>query len=145
MQNLMALFIFTALDEKNSFLGKFSPKNQNCQCKLKFGTYTNSNMQNSMVVFISSVLDRNHTFWVKLVRISKFANLKFDTSTNSNIQNLMVLFTFSVLDGKQPFWENLVRNIQIVSLSWNLVTRLTRIWTHSKIHRRFVTFWPYLT
>ena len=34
-----------------SFLGKFGPKNQNCQFKLKFGTLTNSNMQNSMVVF----------------------------------------------------------------------------------------------
>ena len=29
-----------------SFLGKFGPKNQNCQFKLKFGTQTNSNIQN---------------------------------------------------------------------------------------------------
>ena len=31
------------------FLGKFGPKNQNCQFKLKFGTKTNSNEQNSFV------------------------------------------------------------------------------------------------
>ena len=34
------------------FLRKFGQeKNQNCQFKLKFGTLTNLNMQNSMVVF----------------------------------------------------------------------------------------------
>ena len=33
------------------FLGKFGPKNQNCQFILKFGTWTNSNMQNSMAIF----------------------------------------------------------------------------------------------
>ena len=39
------------------FLGKFGQKYQNCQFKLKFGTETNSNVQNSMVVFILFVLD----------------------------------------------------------------------------------------
>ena len=39
------------------FLGKFVPKNQNCHFQLKFGTYSNSNMQNSMVMFISFVFD----------------------------------------------------------------------------------------
>ena len=32
--------------------GQIGPKTQNCQLKLRFGTYTNSNMQNAMVVFI---------------------------------------------------------------------------------------------
>ena len=32
-------------------MGKLGPKNQNCQFKLKYGTETNSNMQNSMVIF----------------------------------------------------------------------------------------------
>ena len=35
----------------------FGPKNQNVKFKLKFGTYTNSNMQNSMALFTFSVLD----------------------------------------------------------------------------------------
>ena len=39
------------------FLGKCGLKNQNCQFKLTCGTQTNSNMQNSMVVFTFSVLD----------------------------------------------------------------------------------------
>ena len=43
MQNLIAPF------------GKFSPKSENCQFKLKFGTKTNSNMQNSIVVFTFSM------------------------------------------------------------------------------------------
>ena len=44
------------------FLGKFGPKSQNYQFKLKFATYTNSNMQNSMVMFTFSVFDRKHPF-----------------------------------------------------------------------------------
>ena len=39
------------------FLGKYGPKNQSYQFKLKFGTQTNSNMQNTMVVFTFSVSD----------------------------------------------------------------------------------------
>ena len=34
------------------FLGKFGLENQNFQFKVKFGTDTNWNMQNSMVMFI---------------------------------------------------------------------------------------------
>ena len=49
-------------------LGKFGPKYQNYQFKLKFGTYTNSNMQNSMVMFIFFVFDRKYPFWANLVQ-----------------------------------------------------------------------------
>ena len=45
MQNSLALFIFYVLDRKHSFLGKFGPKHQNCQFKLKFGTKTNWNAE----------------------------------------------------------------------------------------------------
>ena len=34
------------------FSGKFGPKNQTCQCKVKIDTQTNSNMQNSMSVHL---------------------------------------------------------------------------------------------
>ena len=51
-----------------SFLGKFGPKNQNYQFKLKFGTDTNSNMQNSMVMFTFSVFDQKYPFWGNLVQ-----------------------------------------------------------------------------
>ena len=47
------------------FFGKFVPKNQNYQFKLKFAAQTNSNMQNSMVLFTFSVSDRKYRFLSK--------------------------------------------------------------------------------
>ena len=58
---------------ETSFLGKFGPKNQTCQFKLKFDTLTISNMQNSMVLFTFSVLDRKHTFKANLVQKIKLS------------------------------------------------------------------------
>ena len=61
------------------FLGKFCLENQNFQFKLKSGIYTNSNMQNSMVVFIFLVFDENTLFWVNyldLPKVSKMSNLR---------------------------------------------------------------------
>ena len=40
------------------FLGKFGPKIKNFNFKLKFGSKTNSNMQNSMMMFSFSVLEQ---------------------------------------------------------------------------------------
>ena len=57
------------------FLGKFGPKNQNCQFQLKFGTQTNSNMQNSMALLTLSVLDWKHPFWVNLFQEIKIVSL----------------------------------------------------------------------
>ena len=68
MQNSMMLFIFFFFFwVEIPFLGKFGPKNHNCHFKLKFGTYTNSNMQNSMVMFIFLVFDRKYPFLANLV------------------------------------------------------------------------------
>ena len=53
----------------------FGPKNQNVKFKLKFGTYTNSNMQNSMALFAFSVLDLKHSFWANLVQKFKIVSL----------------------------------------------------------------------
>ena len=60
------------------FLGKFAPKNHSCHFKLKFGTYTNSNMQNSMVMFIFFVFDRKYPFWANLVQNIKIATLTWN-------------------------------------------------------------------
>ena len=62
-------------------------KNQICQPKLKFGTKTNSNMENSIVMF---------TGWGKFGPKSYCCQFKlsFSTKTNSNMPNSMVLFTF---------------------------------------------------
>ena len=44
------------------------------QFKMKFGAWPNSNLQNSMVIFISSVLDREYPFWAYLLqKLSKFS------------------------------------------------------------------------
>ena len=57
---LLLLLLFLLL-----FLGRCGPKNQNCQFRLKFGTKTNSNIQNSMLMISFSVLDQKYTFWGK--------------------------------------------------------------------------------
>ena len=44
------------------FFGKFGSKNQNCWFILKFGTWTNSNLQNSMAIFNFSAFDWNYPF-----------------------------------------------------------------------------------
>ena len=48
----------------------------NCQFKLKYGTRSSSNMQNSMVMFNFSFLDGKYTFWANLVPKLKIAYLK---------------------------------------------------------------------
>ena len=49
----------SVVDQKCPFWTNLIKKTnkQNCRFKLKFGTYTNLNMQNSMVVFTLSVLE----------------------------------------------------------------------------------------
>ena len=54
---------FFGFRPETPFLGKFGSNSQNCQFKLKFGTWTNSKMQNSMVLFTFSVLYQKHPFW----------------------------------------------------------------------------------
>ena len=56
-----------------SFLGKFGPKSQNCQFKLKIGTRTNADMQNSLVMFPFSVLDWKYfagQIWSEKLKLS---------------------------------------------------------------------------
>ena len=47
---------------KLHFLGKFGPKNKNCQLKLKCGTNTNSNTYNSMVMLTFPIFDGKYNF-----------------------------------------------------------------------------------
>ena len=106
-------------------MSKFGPKNQNRQ----FDTKTNSNMQNSVVMFTLSIFD-----W-KIPFLGKFGpktqncqfKLKFGILTNSNMQNSVVMFTLSVFDWKYPFWVNLVQETKFDNLSRNLAHRLIQI------------------
>ena len=60
------------------FLGKSGQKNQNCQFKLKFGTKTNLNMRNSMMMFTFSVFEHKYLFWVNLVQKFKIVCSKWN-------------------------------------------------------------------
>ena len=99
---------FFCFRPKIPFLSKFGKRHQNCQFKLKVGTYTNLNIQNSMVVFIFIC------FRLEIFLLDKLApenqncqfKLKLGTYANSNIQKSMALFTFSVFDQKRPFRAN---------------------------------------
>ena len=72
MQNSMVMLTFPVIDYKYPFQANLGSEIESCQFKLKFGTSTNSNMQNSMVVF---------TFYVNLVQKNENYQfqLKFDT------------------------------------------------------------------
>ena len=61
---------------ETSFMSKFHPKNQNCQFKLHFDTYTNSNMQNSTRLFTFSVLYWKHPFWKMKVKEARLLSLQ---------------------------------------------------------------------
>ena len=108
------------------FLGKFYPKNLNYQFKLEFGTYTNSNMQNAMVIFTFSVFDRKYPFWANLVQKVKIISLSWNLVPRliriCRIQWWCSLFLF--LTGNTLFGQIFG---QIVSLRWNLVASLIRI------------------
>ena len=135
------------------FLGKFGPKNQNCQFQLKFGTKTNSNMQSPMVVFTFCVLDWKHPFWANLVQKLNIVSLSWNLVSiliricriqfclhclyfrmetpflgrfgpkNQNCQFKLKFGTYT----NSNMQNSAVQKIKIVRLSWNLVPRL--IWT----------------
>ena len=67
MQKICGVHFFCFRPEK-PFWGKTGQKNQNCQVKMKFGTKTNLNMQNSMAMFTFSVFDHKYLSWANLVQ-----------------------------------------------------------------------------
>ena len=58
---------------KIHFLGKFGAKNQNCQFKLKFSSYTNSNLQKLVVNFLFLFSTGNTSFKQTCSKISKLS------------------------------------------------------------------------
>ena len=84
---------------------------------------TNSNMQNSMLMFTYSIPFSNvNTFFGQafsfLAKIQNFQlKLKYGAQTNWKMQNSMLVLNFSVLNQKHSFWPNLVNKIKTVSLS----------------------------
>ena len=84
------------------FLGKFDP-NQNCQFKLKFAFFTNSNMQNSMVMFTFPVLNQKYPFWVNLLQKVKIPSLSW---------NLVLKNTFTSSSFRWAFKKRELSNSQ---------------------------------
>ena len=76
---ILVILTFFCFRTKITFLGKFSPKNQNCQFILKFVTRTNSNRQNSIVMFSLSVADWNYLFWANLVQKIKVVHFNWNS------------------------------------------------------------------
>ena len=72
--------------------GKRGPKNQNSPFKLKFGTMTNSNQQNSMVVFAFSVLDWKHRFWAKFGPKNQNCQFKLKFGSYNQFHNILRFF-----------------------------------------------------
>ena len=55
--------------------GKFGPKTQYCEFKLKFGTKTNSNMQKLMVMSLFSAFEWKYSNWINLIKNIKVFGL----------------------------------------------------------------------
>ena len=58
----------------------------------------------------------------KMFRNSSWTDICYTKSKQT-----LVVFGFFIFNQKYPFWVNLVKILKIVSLSWNLVLRLTQI------------------
>ena len=112
-----------------AFWGIFGPKNQNCHFMLKFGTYINSSMQNSIMLFSFFVFEWKYSSWTNLFQSIKLVTLCWNLVPRLNqicrIQGCYSLFL--ILECKWLFWVNLVQNIKIVTSCWNLVPRLLQI------------------
>ena len=126
MQSSMVMFTFSVFDSEIPFLGKFGLKNQNCQLELKFGTYTNLNMQNWTEMFTFFIFDQKYCFLGPKNQNYQF-ELKFGTWANSSMHNSMAMLTFCVFDQKYPFGTNLVQKLKIVCLRWSLVPTILAI------------------
>ena len=72
------VFTFSVLGQKNTFWVNLVKKNKNYHFKLKFGTKTNLNKQNSMMMFTFSVFDQPYLSWANSVQKFKIVCSKWD-------------------------------------------------------------------
>ena len=69
---------FFCFKPEKILLSKSGQQNQNCQFKLKFGTKTNLNMSNSMMMMLTfSLFDHKYPFWANTVQKFKIACSKW--------------------------------------------------------------------
>ena len=67
-----SLFLFLT---GTTYFGQFGPKSQNYHFKLNFGGQSNSNMQNSMMLFTFFVFDRKYPVTANLFQKIRIINL----------------------------------------------------------------------
>ena len=98
------LFYLFQTENRYPFLGKFGPKNCNCQFKLKIGTQTNFNIKNSIMMFTFFCFRPEVQFFWKFIpkKNNNLLKLKFRIQINLNMQNSMVIFFFFLVR-KYPF------------------------------------------
>ena len=72
------MFTFSDFDCKYHFWVNLVQNNQTCQFILKFGTWTNSSMQNSTTMFNFSAFSWNYPFWANLVQLIKIVRLSWN-------------------------------------------------------------------
>ena len=101
---------FFSVSDRKHPLGKLGPKNQSCQFKLKFGTYTNSNTHNSMALFTLSGLDRKTPFWANLLQKIKIVSLSWNLLPTISF---IIFWDFSVF--YQIFFSPKVKRCAIIT------------------------------
>ena len=110
------------------FLGKFSPKNQNCLSKLKFGTYTNRTCKIQWWYSLFPLLIGNTLFgqiWSKKLKLSvQGKTLYLNWFKYAEFNSDVHFFRFG---RKYSDWDNFFQSIKIISWSWNSVPILIRI------------------
>ena len=135
---------------KYFFLGKFGPKAQNYQFKLKFCTQANSNLQNSMVMFYFSVFDEKYLFgkiWFLKLKLSVSAEISYQTNLNMQtyVENMWCSL-FCVLVQKKPFLEKPCQKtpkLLVKAEIWYQETNLNM--RNSMMMKTFLVFdWKYL-
>ena len=97
--------------------------------KLEFGTQTNFNLQNSMVMFTLSLFDQKYPFFWNLFQKTEIVcwslNLEPRLIRICRIQQWFSFFYF--LGWNYPFWVKMIQKFKIVILGWNIVPRLFQI------------------
>ena len=99
-----SLFWFSA---GNAMLGTVWSKKSKFQLKVKLDTYTNSNMQNSIVVFTFLVFDQKCPFLPNLVLKGKIISLSWNlvpTIIRIPVQISVVMFTFFCFRSEMHFF-----------------------------------------
>ena len=124
MQNSMVVSLLLFETENSHPFWKFGPKNRNCQFKLKIDTQTNSNIKNSIVMFICLCFRPEVYFFLEICSKTKnsLLKLKFRTQIQLNMQNSMVIFIFLVR--KYPFCVNMIQKFKRFILRRSLVSTL---------------------